>query len=125
MTNKTVALLDRFLRTANQMGRDAFLAPLELSLVKEAQPWGEKRYDRRGFVHFRRECRRRSRLVVVFQNLSHSTLAIWEWNPCRSGKGGTVLGRISVKSGRKADIMKFPSLLFPFNKALIYCYFPW
>jgi len=21
--------------------------------------------------------------------------------------------------------MKFPSLLFPFNKALIYCYFPW
>ena len=55
----------------------------------------------------------------------HSTLAIWEWNPCRSGKGGPVLGRNSVKSGRKADIMKFPSLLFPFNQALIYCYFPW
>jgi hypothetical protein len=36
-----------------------------------------------------------------------------------------VLVRNSVKSGRKGDILKCPSLLFPLNKALIYGYFPW
>ena len=48
-----------------------------------------------------------------------------EWSSCRSGKGGPVLGRNSVKSGRKADIMKFASILVPFNKTLLRGYFPW
>jgi len=30
-------LIDRFLRPSNQMGRDALLSTLELSLMKEAQ----------------------------------------------------------------------------------------
>jgi hypothetical protein len=58
-------------------------------------------------------------------SLFNSTLAIWERSPCRSGKGGPVLGRNLVKSGGEADITKFPSFLFPFNKALICCHFPW
>src|SRR4030095_3606334 len=70
-------LIDRFLRTANQMGRDAFLAPLELSLVKEAQPWEEKRNDRRGFVHFRRERRSRSRLLAGFPQAGELVLLMW------------------------------------------------
>ena len=69
-------LVDRFLRTSNQMGRDAFLAPLELSLVKETQTRGQERDDRRGFMHVRRERGSRPRLVVVFQEAGQLVLII-------------------------------------------------
>ena len=50
----------------------------------------------------------------------NSTLAIWDWSPCRSGKGGPMLCRNYVKSGREGDITKFPNRLYPCNKALIW-----
>ena len=48
-------LVDGFVRASDQMGRDAFLAPLELSLVQEAQPWGQEGNDGRGFMDSHRK----------------------------------------------------------------------
>ena len=48
-------------------------------------------------------------------HLLNSTWAIGEWSPWRSGKGELVLYRKYVKSGGKADITKFLSLLYPFQ----------
>jgi hypothetical protein len=50
---------------------------------------------------------------------------MWEWSPCRSGKGGPMQGSNSMKAGGEADIMTVPNLLVSFNKALICGYFPW
>ena len=69
-------LVDRFLRTSNQMGRDACPAPLELSLVKETQTGGQEREDCRGFMHVRRERGRRPRLVVVFHEAGQLVLIV-------------------------------------------------
>src|SRR5262249_43190988 len=70
------SLVDWFLWTTNQMRRDAFLASRELSLVKESQPWRQESDDCRGFLHLRRERRRRPRLVVVFQEAGELILVI-------------------------------------------------
>src|SRR4029434_11144796 len=60
-------LVDGFVRASDQMGRDAFLAPLELSLVEEPQPWGKEGNDGRGFMDSRKEGGGGPRLVVVLQ----------------------------------------------------------
>ena len=69
-------LIDGFVRTADEMGRDPFLAALELTLVEETQAGRQKRDDRRGLMNFRRERRRRPRLVVVLQETGELVLVI-------------------------------------------------
>ena len=69
-------LVDRFLRTSHQMGRDPCPAPLELSLVKETQTGGQERDDSGRLVHVRRERRRRPRLVVVFHEAGQLVLIV-------------------------------------------------
>ena len=54
---------------------------------------------------------------------SDSTLAIWEWDPCRSGKGRLMLLGNSVKSGGEGDITKFPIALGPINNAFFWLLF--
>src|SRR5262245_62289691 len=61
-------------RSPAEMGRDPLLSSLELALMKESQPRAEERDDRRGLVHLRRERRRCSRLVVVFQEAGQLVL---------------------------------------------------
>src|SRR5437016_162164 len=55
-------LIDRLVRPSNQMGRDPFCSPFELSLMKETQPGREERDDGRGFMDFWRKRRSRPRL---------------------------------------------------------------
>ena len=49
------------------MRRNSLLPALELPLVKEPQTGRQERDDRRGFMDFRGEYRRRPRFVVVLQ----------------------------------------------------------
>src|SRR5580704_1352906 len=65
-----------FERPANQVRGNAFRASLELSLVKKAQPWRQKRDDRSGFMLFRGEGRRCPRLIMVFEKARHLTLVV-------------------------------------------------
>ena len=58
------------------MGRDAFLAPLKLRLMKKSQSRRQKSNDRRSLVDLRRECRGRPRLVVVFQEAGELVLIV-------------------------------------------------
>src|SRR5262245_10494171 len=58
------------------MRRDALLAPLELSLMKEPQPRGQEGNAGCGLLYFWREWCLCSRLVVVFQEASHLVLIV-------------------------------------------------
>src|SRR4029453_15508734 len=60
-------LVDGLLWPTDQMRRDAFLAPLELSLVEEAQARGQEGDDSRGFMYAWGEGRRGPGLIVVFE----------------------------------------------------------
>jgi hypothetical protein len=60
--------VDGFVRPANQMGQDAFLSPLELSLVKKMQSRRQERYDN--------EDRPSSRLTSV-SSLLWRTVSLW------------------------------------------------
>jgi hypothetical protein len=60
-------LVDRFVWTATKMGREAFCAPFELSLVEETQARRQEGDDGCGLIRARGEGRRSPWLVVVFQ----------------------------------------------------------
>src|SRR5437879_2278964 len=63
-------------QTTNEMGRDEFPVPLELSLMEEAQPGGQIGDDRRCLMNLWRECCRSPRLVVVFRKAGQLVLVI-------------------------------------------------
>ena len=67
-------LLDRLVRAATEMGRNAFASPLELSLVKEPQSWRQKGNNCRSLMNSRREGNGCARLVVVFQEAGQFVL---------------------------------------------------
>src|SRR5205823_3197630 len=69
-------LVDRFVWTPRQMGRDPFLESSELALVEEAQPRRQERDDCRGLMNSWRERGGRPRFIVVFQEAGQFVLVI-------------------------------------------------
>src|SRR5262249_25943355 len=69
-------LVSGFVWASAQMRGNAFLTPLELTLVEETQPWGQERDDGRGFMNSWRKRGGRPRLVVIFQKAGQLVLVI-------------------------------------------------
>src|SRR5262245_32295291 len=69
-------LVDGFVRASDQMGRDAFLSPLELPLVEEPQPRSQERSDGCGCMDSCGEGGGGPGLVVILQKAGQLVLVI-------------------------------------------------